>query len=520
MSEKPLIFAREASGLTREIGPWSVLFFPLKASLNPWYFLLIAIMPFLFPGANIVISFVLAGIVVIIYGVALALQCVCMPRAGANYVVIARGLHPLFGMMEGWRAIIWNPIANATNSFIAAGFLSTAFLATGSLLRSPSLSATGQALTSTGALIGIALALVIVGGLIDFFGAGTLKRSMVILSGITIIGTLAMIAIFIAHPPASVPAAWDSVWGNGAYNEIVNVAKANGYKPAAFSWDATIGCVLVARGFLYPDNASPLVGEMSSPTRTIMIGIGFSGVILALFAVGASGSLIYSFGDFISMYNFVINGYASQLKLNPGLSPNLSVFAASLTPNLTLSTIILLIPFISMIGLIPHGYFWTTRPMFAMAFDRYMPKTMAYVSPRWHAPTHSWIYCFLMQVVFVVVSAFIPIVLSVSLFILGTLLVIWWSLSAITLPFQRPRIYERGYKWEIAGFPVMAIIGLVSAVLEYVILYTGVATVSTLSIYITVAIMGLGMLGYMVFSQRNRKMGLEPEKIFSEVPPE
>ena len=520
MSEKPLIFAREASGLTREIGPWSVLFFPLKASLNPWYFLLIAIMPFLFPGANVVLSFVFAGIVVIIYGVALALQCVCMPRAGANYVVIARGLHPLFGMMEGWRAIIWNPIANATNSFIAAGFLSTALLATGALLHDSSLTATGQALTSREALIGIALALVVVGGLIDFFGAGTLKRSMVILSGITIIGTVIMIATFLVHPAASVPAAWDSVWGNGAYNEIVNVAKANGWKPAAFSWDATIGCVLVARGFLYPDNASPLVGEMSSPTRTIMVGIGFSGVILALFAVGASGSLTYSFGDFISMYNFVINGYASQLKINPGLSPNLSVFAASLTPNLTLSTVILLIPFISMIGLIPHGYFWTTRPMFAMAFDRYMPKTMAYVSPRWHAPTHSWIYCFLMQVVFVVISAFIPIVLSVSLFILGTLLVIWWSESAITLPFQRPRIYDRGYKWEVAGFPVLAILGLVSAVLEFVILYTGVATVSTLSIYITVAIMGLGMLGYMVFSQRNMKMGLEPEKIFSEVPPE
>jgi hypothetical protein len=66
----------------------------------------------------------------------------------------------------------------------------------------------------------------------------------------------------------------------------------------------------------------------------------------------------------------------------------------------------------------------------------------------------------------------------------------------------------------------MAIIGFVSAVLEYVILYTGVATVSTMSIYITVAIMGLGMLGYMTFSARNRKMGLEPEKIFSEVPPE
>lgn len=518
MSEKPLLFVRKASGLSREIGPWSVLFFPLKASINPWYFLFIATLPFAFPGVNAPLSFAIAGIVVIVYGLVLALQVVCMPRAGGNYVVIARGLHPLFGMMEGWRAVVWNPIANATCSFLAAGFLATGITAIGTLTNSPALVEAGGYWATTQGTVILALILVFVGGLIDFFGAGTLKRSMVILSGITIIGTLMMIALFLINGPAGTPSAWDALWGSGAYQEIFDVATKNGWESAPFSWASTSAAILVCRGFLYPDNVSPLAGEMSKPRRTVMIGIGFSGVLLALFAAGASASLMHSYGDFVSAYDFVtMGGYADQLKINPGLSPSLAVFAASLTTNIPLCGFLFLIPFISMIGLIPHGYFWTTRPFFAMAFDRMVPSLFAHVSDRWHIPTYSWLYCFIMQIIFVFVAAAYPIVLSVSLFILGTFLVIWWSLGGITLPFTRPHIWERGIYVPI---PAVILLGLISTVLQYYVLFTGIAGVNPLSIYITLAIMGLGMAWYAGMSYYNMKRGIDIAKIFSEVPPE
>ena len=521
MSERPLLFVREASGLAREIGPWSVLFFPLKASLNPWYYWFIAILPFIFPGCDPVISFGLAGLLVIIYGIVLALELLCMPRAGGNYIVVSRGLHPIFGMMEGWRAVIWNPIANATCSFLAAGFLATAIQGIGVLTKSPSLVEASAFWNTTQGTIIIALILIVVGGMIDFFGPGTLKRAMVILSGITVIGTLLMIGLLLSVSPADIPRMWNMAWGQGAYEEIINVAKANGWSPAAFSWDATVAAVLTCRGFLYPDNVSPLAGELSEPRKTILIGIGFSGVILALFAIGASASLMHAYGDFVAAYDYVVmGGYTDQLKINPGLSPSLALFAASLTTDVNIASFVLLIPFISMIGLIPHGYFWTTRPFFALAFDRYVPKIFAHVSDRWHIPTYSWLYCFLMQIIFVFVASVYPIILSISLFILGTLLVIWWSLAGITLPFHRPHIYRRGLKLEIGGFPVMAILGIISAAAEYVVLYTGVKNVDPLSIYITVAIITWAMIMYAVASWYNLKRGIEPEKLFSEVPPE
>ncbi|MEM2111632.1 MAG: APC family permease [Candidatus Bathyarchaeia archaeon] len=518
MEEKPLLFVRKASGLSREIGPWSVLFFPLKASLNPWYFLIIAILPFMFPGVDPVISFGFAGIIVIIYGIVLALQMVCMPRAGGNYIVIARGLHPIFGMMEGWRAVIWNPIANATCSFLAAGFLVTGIKAIGVLTNSPSLVSASQYLSDPWATVGIALILVFVGGAIDFFGAGTLKRSMVILSGITIIGTLIMIVLFLAIGPNGASSAWNSVWGPGAYQEVINVAKNNGWAPAPFSWSATAAAILTCRGFLYPDNVSPLAGEMSKPRKTIMIGIGFAGVILALFAIGASASLMYAYGDFVSAYDFVMmTGKASQLKINPGLDPNLAVFAASLTTNIPLASFLLLTPFISIIGLIPHGYFWTTRPFFAMAFDRYAPKIFAHVSDRWHIPTYSWTWCIILQIVFVFVARFWSIILSVSLFILGTLLVLFWSLAGITLPFTRPQIWKRGLS---VPLPLVIILALISTILQFWTLFTGVAGVDEISLYITLTIMFIGMGMYALMSYLNIQKGIDVNQIFAEVPPE
>jgi len=515
--EKPLLFVRKASGLSREIGPWSVLFFPLKASLNPWYYLFIATLPFIYPGVNPVISFILAGLLVIIYGLVLAFELVCMPRAGGNYLVIARGLHPVYGMLEGWRSVIWNPIANATCSFLAASSLADGIRAVGIYTNSPNMVSTGNFLATTQGTILIALALVVVGGLIDFFGPGTLKRSMIILSGITIIGTLAMIGLLVINGPSGAPSMWDAVWGSGAYQEVLDVAIKNGWKPAAFSWASTSAAILTCRGFMYPDNVSPLAGEMSKPKKTIMIGIGFSGVILALFAAGASASLMYAYGDFVSAYDFVImGGYVDQLTINPGLSPNLAIFAASLTTNIPFSSFVLLIPFISIIGLIPHGYYWTTRPFFAMAFDRYAPKVFATVSDRWHIPIYSWLYCFLMQIIFVFIAAAFPIVLSVSLFILGTMLVIWWSMTGITLPFTRPHIWERGI---YIPLPLMIGLSLVSTVLEYYVLFTGVANVDPLSLVITLAIMGFGLAMYAIMSYVNRKRGIDINAIFAEVPP-
>jgi APA family basic amino acid/polyamine antiporter len=522
LSEKPLLFVREASGLAKEIGPWSIIFFPIKASTSPWFFMFIAMLPFMFPGCSVTLSFIIAGIIVTFQGLALALMMVCMPRSGGNYVVIARGLHPLFGMLEGWRAVVWNPIADAVVSYFAAGFLGASILIYGQIVHNPQLTSLGQYIsTDKGALLSITLALLVMGALLDFFGARWLKRFMVVISGLTVVGILLMIGLFLAHPPASVPSAWDAVWGSGAYKEIVEVAKANGWTKPSFSLAATGASLLVATGFLYPNNVAPLGGEVAKPRVSFMVGIGLSGLALMGLSAGIAAAMEYSLGDFLHMYDFVVmGGHANQLKLNPGIQPSTSFFASSLTTNPGLALFSALTPFIAVIGLIPMGYFWTTRPFYAMAMDRYSPEKFAYIHPRWHSPVYSVLYCFILSVIVAILSLYIPVILSISLFIYGTLLPIFWGWAAMTLPFHRPEIWNRGFRATVGGFPLMSIFGFITTAVYFYVLFMGIRTVDPLSIAVTIILLMNSTFWYLYYTYQNKKKGIDVDKIFAAVPPE
>jgi hypothetical protein len=97
------------------------------------------------------------------------------------------------------------------------------------------------------------------------------------------------------------------------------------------------------------------------------------------------------------------------------------------------------------------------------------------------------------------------------------MLVIWWSITGVTLPFTRPHIWERGVH---VPLPLMISLSLISTILEYYVLFTGVATVNLLSIVITLIIMAWGIGMYAVMSYINKKRGIDINAIFSEVPPE
>jgi hypothetical protein len=52
-NEKPMLFVRKASGLRRAITPWQSLFFGIGVVLGPWYYTLMASLPYWYPGINL-----------------------------------------------------------------------------------------------------------------------------------------------------------------------------------------------------------------------------------------------------------------------------------------------------------------------------------------------------------------------------------------------------------------------------------------------------------------------------------
>jgi len=110
-SRKPALFAREATGLVREIGftlgviiilshviglGWQKRAFqftgPAPVPTNE--------MPLGLPA--MFWAFLICGIIVLITGYAAGYVAAAMPRSGGGYVTISRVIHPSIGYIAGW----------------------------------------------------------------------------------------------------------------------------------------------------------------------------------------------------------------------------------------------------------------------------------------------------------------------------------------------------------------------------------------------------------------------------------
>jgi len=437
--------------------------------------------------------------------------------------VIARGLHPIFGMFEGWRAVLWNPITGGIVFFFIASYFGTSLLTTGRVLNNDSLISAGSAiLGNPAAMVAVGIIAATAMAFVDAFGSGVLKRFIIAFGTITLVVWIVMLVIFLGNTPATIPSNFDAVWGAGAYKEIVDIATKNGWKPpAAISWEATSASLMVSINLFYPNNIAPLGGEISKPKVSVAIGTIIAGIVSTFLTVSLAVAQRIALGDFLSMYNFVtLGGFADQLKINLGVTSSVPFFASSLTTVPALNFLASFGPFLILLGATPGLYYWTSRPAFAMAFDRYLPKVFTRVSERWHGPYICTLWTYILMVIFTALSAYYAVIFAISLFALTALLGVFWGLAAICLPYTRPHIWERGYRARVAGVPVDVIFGAITATISWYILFVGMRPVDIISIIMTTVIITIGTVAYVVGTVVNQRRGIDASKIFAEVPPE
>src|SRR3989304_1168536 len=110
-SSKPGLFAREATGLVREIGfslgviiilthviglGWQKRAFQFTGYAPMAYEAMPLGLPAMFW------AFLVVGLVVLVTGSAAGYVAAAMPRSGGGYVTISRVIHPVVGYMSGW----------------------------------------------------------------------------------------------------------------------------------------------------------------------------------------------------------------------------------------------------------------------------------------------------------------------------------------------------------------------------------------------------------------------------------
>ena len=102
------LYVRQATGLVRAAGKWSVLVYNIMfVSIGLMTLFTLSLIPAFYPGANIQLTFVLALVIVLPTSMVFAMLSVAMPRSGGDYVYVSRALGPAWGMMSNWNQTVW-----------------------------------------------------------------------------------------------------------------------------------------------------------------------------------------------------------------------------------------------------------------------------------------------------------------------------------------------------------------------------------------------------------------------------
>src|SRR3954447_19229632 len=97
------VYARKATGLVREVSPFSTLVFnmagqPTSLLLATSVFFALA----LFPGGSIWLGFAMALGVALLISLCYGLFTSAIPRSGGDYVLVGRVTHPVVGLMSSF----------------------------------------------------------------------------------------------------------------------------------------------------------------------------------------------------------------------------------------------------------------------------------------------------------------------------------------------------------------------------------------------------------------------------------
>jgi amino acid transporter len=521
--EKPLLFVRKASGLRRAITPWQALFFGIATSCTlPWHFYLMAVLPNWYPGINLPLLYGVANLIVALACFSESLIYSAMPRSGSSYIPISRTVSPMLGIMEATRSYITNPINRGANAYLGTVSMGSLFQVVGSITKSDPLLNAGATLMQPMIALGITVLMQVIGALIDGLGPSIIGKWVAFWGILAMFGWVTVLVPLVLTSPATLQSKWDQTFGVGAYNEVISISDAHRYQTPVFTWEAIGSALLIPVANTWPYVLEPVVGEVQEPTKSVPLGMVGAAFIVLVVNVSLSAAYTNAYGDFALRYNFIVeNGYANEFTLNQTFSPSVSTYAAVLVAdNPSFATIIAWAPQWGNFADMVISSIYTSRPMFAMAMDRMGPEIFAKVHPRWSSPYVGTIWWFAVSTITAVLCVFfdalIPVIMGISwVYAFASM---WQHWSEAEFPFSKPHIWEKGFKWRLAGIPLVAITGAISSMLYLYILCTSAITVSSgLLIAVTYFI---GALHFAYYARRNQKRGIPPTSIYGELPPE
>lgn len=530
------VFVRKATGLTKEVGPWT-------AWLMPWYSIAGSGITFYalriyykFPMTHGMLAFAIAGIPAVLSAINIAILGVCMPRSAGGYVWATRFIDPFVGWFgAGWMYLLCYLLAVGLLTYVGPTVVGSILAIAGSAAHIPALTAAGEILShQLWAIMIAAVFLNVLMLVINSLGLKWFIRAMWLFWVINFIGVLFSAIGYYSCTPALAKARWDATWGAGVYDAIVAVTDAHdvsGYVASVskgFWGDTILSMTDVFWAYTAWETLAYVGGEVRTPEKSFLyyyVGGLVSCIVMYLLL---SYGPLYAYGrDFLVRYNYLYELYAAgkltaeeiaMIKM-PIVTPCQPLFGASAMPvtALKIPASFWFYPCTAVLSC----YLAATRAVFGMAFDRYFPEWLATVSERFHAPIGASIAVFIISLI---INALIA--LGYKVFVAASNLsfyTAWFCLmyawAAICMPHKRPDIWERGIKVTIFGITEAELFGLLASIALFPFLFLGVVGMSLLSIEVTSLEIAIGFIIFIYYARKNKARGISLADTFGTVPP-
>ncbi|MBL8089879.1 MAG: APC family permease [Anaerolineales bacterium] len=538
------LFVRKATGMVRS---WSVMdaFIYALFSINLITLGLYSFSQMYYFEGGMVNALIISAIFIFFEVVVYAALIAVMPRSGGDYVWQSRILGGAVGFIlavTGWWFILWLwvPLYGDMFRHIVLVPLLGIFGAKDIAL--------WFAGTQNGAFTASILTLVIV-SIFIMLGMKTYARIQKFSFYGGMLGLLIVIVLFLTGSPEAFKAGLEanatSMFGAapGVYDATVTMGTdAGAITPLTGGALGLVFLVIPYMVFfnLWPNWGATLYGEVRGATdfKRNMTGMGLAlgvttvlGIVL-LFAISRTMGWEFYVQAGAAWWNYAW-GYTDVVPALP-IWPYPALLAAFLTTNKLVQFLVIGLMSLWWFGWCATVFLSSTRVIFAAAFDRLLPESVAKLDERTGTPVNA----LLLMVVPSVIVAYLfnynllnfqTLTLCSTLVIAVTFL--GTTISAIVLPYTKPDLYKSSpiSQYNVLGLPLISVAGVIFGSFLVYLLYQwiidpnglyGIGLSNTSSIYYMLANYVLAAVIYFGFKAYRKSKGIDLSKVTAEIPAE
>ncbi len=535
------LFVRQATGLVRS---WSIFdafvyaFFSVNLITLGLYIFSFA--PYI-PDGHLVTAVVISTIFIIFLVIVYAMLVSIMPRAGGDYVIQTRILGgPLSYVLPfaGWVFILWLWIPLYGN-MLSWNVFTPLFTLLGSMTGNESLLNVAYWFNGVNGLFFSAILVCLLASIVISLGMKGYARVQKFCFYLGMAGLLTVFIMLLVNDKATFIERFNAFsaplgGSENAYSQIIEGSSESGYDPIAWNNLAIFASLplipMVVFFNLWPNWGATLYGEVRGASE---FKRNFMGMFLGLVVTGILAVILLALFNRTFGWDFYL---ASNFAFYEGFSPfPVFPFPGLLAAMLTDNPILQLWVIISLSGWF-FGWMGTvflssTRVLFAASFDRMLPEWVSRLHPKTRSPLNALLLMTGPSVVVSFLFYYVPgfEVLTLNATVAIAICFMGTAIAAIVLPYRKPDLYLASpvSRYKVLGAPAITVCGVILAafLLFNIVLWiydpTGVYGVhDPYSAVFMLVLYGIAFIIYYFYKTRNKKLGIELEKTFEEIPVE